>query len=110
MLPVLDTSTATRRERLHHARAFLDWRARPYSVERQRRALITSLGQRPRNRKSQNTSAESAIHFRGEFSALLPPCPNHSVKLFCTSSLARRIASLGSLQVCDYACMRISQQ
>jgi hypothetical protein len=42
---------------------------RPRIVLRRRRCLITSLGQRPRTREVRITSAESAIHFLGEFDA-----------------------------------------
>jgi hypothetical protein len=36
---------------------------------RRRRCLIISLGQRPRTREVRTTSAETAIHFLGEFDA-----------------------------------------
>ena len=40
----------------------------------------------------------------------MAPCPNRSVKSSFTSSSAQRIASLGSNQTCDRACMVIWQQ
>ena len=95
-------------------------------------AADSSLGQRPRVSFSakgalsllawgnapgirlspDNLSAESAIHFGHQLDHHWrhAPVAQYPESFRDTSSLARRIASLGSIQVCDYACTRIWQQ
>jgi len=70
-------------------------------------ALPYQPGATPQDAEDQKAEALKARFISGVSSVIIRACPNRSVKSSSTSFLAPRIASPGSIQACDHACMLI---
>jgi len=74
------------------------------------RHSLQARGGAPGFVESETASAESGDSLRRAVGSSFAPCPSRSVKSSFTSSLARRIASLGSIATCSRACALIRRQ